>query len=91
MRVPLTTQVDWTEEKACFETFLQELACFYSPRPLARSKEMSSTDEQAHERWQLEHVLFPSFRKYTTWPRKLSSDVKQIANLPDLFKIFERC
>ena len=40
--------------------------------------------------WQLEHVLFPSFRRYTQWPA-MGRDAVQVANLPDLFRIFERC
>jgi DNA mismatch repair protein MLH1 len=91
----LTFQVDWTSEKPCFESFLQELAFFYSPRPLGEpgdSLDQRTAEERDHERWQLEHVLFPSFRKYTVWPRKFADqEVRQIANLPDLFKIFERC
>ncbi|ORX38673.1 hypothetical protein BD324DRAFT_621908 [Kockovaella imperatae] len=98
----LGTRVDWADEKACFETFLRELAFFYSPRPLAdsassnvdsQSDDTSETpDEVSRQLWQLEHVLFPSYRRDTSWPRNLlSKDVTQIANLPDLFRIFERC
>lgn len=46
--------------------------------------------ERDHRLWQLEHVLFPSFRKYTLWPA-MGKEVVQVANLPDLFRIFERC
>lgn len=49
--------------------------------------------EAKHARWQLEHILFPSMRKYTSWRRESLSngDLKMVANLPDLFRIFERC
>lgn len=93
----LATRVDWNDEKECFETFLRELAFFYSPRPFDSAEEESDVDgaareEIAHQLWQLEHVLFPSFRKHTQWPRTLSDrDVSQVANLPDLFRVFERC
>ncbi|WVF72656.1 hypothetical protein IAT40_007474 [Kwoniella sp. CBS 6097] len=50
-----------------------------------------STEEVNHQLWQLEHVLFPSFRRYTSWPRERLGEVNQLANLPDLFRIFERC
>ncbi|OCF38700.1 DNA mismatch repair protein MLH1 [Kwoniella heveanensis CBS 569] len=51
----------------------------------------TSTEEVNHQLWQLEHVLFPSFRKHTFWPRDRLVEVNQVANLPDLFRIFERC
>lgn len=92
----LATRVDWDHEKECFETFLRELAFFYSPRPFDEANEDEADDdtrdEVAHQLWQLEHVLFPSFRRHTQWPRTLGEcDVSQVANLPDLFRVFERC
>lgn len=93
----LATRVDWEGEKECFETFLRELAFFYSPRPFDDSLDSEEVDEaegvkadRAHQDWQLEHVLFPSFRR-TFWPRNMATDVSQVANLPDLFRVFERC
>lgn len=49
--------------------------------------------EERHRRWQLEHILWPSMRRYTSWTKDslTNGDLKQIANLPDLFRIFERC
>ncbi|BEJ16863.1 hypothetical protein CspHIS471_0602640 [Cutaneotrichosporon sp. HIS471] len=87
----LATRVDWDDEKECFEGVLREIAFFYSPRPFDEDEEEEEDpDEAAHQAWQLEHVLFPSFRR-TQWPRTMSTDVSQVANLPDLFRVFERC
>ncbi|KAI0305308.1 DNA mismatch repair protein MutL [Multifurca ochricompacta] len=48
--------------------------------------------EGASERWQIEHVLFPAMRRYLTAPKSLlTRDVVQIASLPDLYRVFERC
>lgn len=51
------------------------------------------SEEDKHRRWQLEHVLWPSMRRHTAWTKDSLSngDLKQVANLPDLFRIFERC
>ncbi|CAD6567867.1 MAG: DNA mismatch repair protein [Tremellales sp. Tagirdzhanova-0007] len=85
----LGTQVDWEDEQECFRTFLGELAFFYSPRPFSNDE---TEAERSHQNWQLEHVLFPSFRRYTSWPRDmLGREIRQVANLPDLFRVFERC
>jgi DNA mismatch repair protein MLH1 len=100
----LGTRVNWGEEKECFGSILRELAFFYAPRSLDLENgrkvaeegiegEGEDKEEERHARWQLEHILFPSMRKYTNWKRDSLSngDLKQVANLPDLFRIFERC
>ncbi|KAF8180418.1 histidine kinase-like ATPase [Pholiota molesta] len=71
----------------CFDTFLRELAYFYIPVPPT-----SDTDEYKAERWQIQHVLFPAMRRYLLPPKSLlDRDVVQVADLPDLYKVFERC
>jgi len=50
-------------------------------------------EEYFQFRWSVEHILFPAFRYYFTPPKRFaaSGDILQIADLPDLYKIFERC
>ncbi|KAF9254890.1 DNA binding protein [Marasmius fiardii PR-910] len=96
----LGPQVNWMSETECFDTFLRELAYFYIPGPLittndhhaadATGKE-ESTAEKA-EKWQIQHVLFPATRRYLLAPKSLlEQDVVQVADLPELYKVFERC
>jgi len=88
----LGPQVNWTSERECFETFLRELALFYVPGPLISQSADNNPDEEKAERWQIEHVLFPSFRRYLRPPKTLlDQDIVQVANLPDLYRVFERC
>ncbi|KAJ6590595.1 histidine kinase-like ATPase [Mycena vulgaris] len=92
----LGPQVDWNSEMECFETFLRELAYFYVPGPLCSTADPETEDDrQAQdkaERWQIQHVVFPSLRRYVAAPKSLlDRDVVQIASLPDLYKVFERC
>lgn len=86
-------QIDWHSEKACFQTFLRELAYFYVPEPLTPGE--SSETDKANEpalRWQIQHVLFPAMGKYLNPPKSLlNRDVVQVANLPELYRVFERC
>lgn len=44
-------------------------------------------------RWKVEHIIFKAFRTLFSPLKKFSEDgtVLQIANLPDLYKVFERC
>jgi DNA mismatch repair protein MLH1 len=86
-------QVDWTDEERCFESILRELAYFYIPGPLdGTPASPEETEESKAERWQIEHILFPAMRKYLVPPKSLlERDVVQVASLPDLYRVFERC
>jgi DNA mismatch repair protein MLH1 len=86
--------VEWQSEIECFNTFFRELAYFYTPGP--SPVEMDDTEheeaQEKAERWQVQHVLFPAMRRYLQAPKSLlDRDVVQIACLPDLYKVFERC
>ncbi|EIM82138.1 DNA mismatch repair protein MutL [Stereum hirsutum FP-91666 SS1] len=95
----LGPQVDWTSEKGCFDTFLRELAYFYTPGPTLSPSDVAVDDEKLlkpkevqAERWQIQHTLFPAMRRYLSAPKSLlARDVVQVADLPNLYKIFERC
>ncbi|PAV19137.1 DNA mismatch repair [Pyrrhoderma noxium] len=85
----LGPQVNWDQESECFSSFLRELAYFYAPTPISNSQ---GSDSEKALRWQIEHSLFPTLKKYFRSPRTLlDRDVIQIASLPDLYKVFERC
>jgi DNA mismatch repair protein MLH1 len=57
-----------------------------------REKEKKVDEKEQAERWQIEHVLFPALRRYLAAPKSLlNGDVVQVANLPDLYRVFERC
>lgn len=74
---------------------MRELAYLYIPGPLEGAAEAAGGpqfEEDKVERWQIEHVLFPTVRKYLTAPKSLlERDVVQVASLPDLYRVFERC
>ncbi|KAG8766722.1 DNA mismatch repair protein [Serendipita sp. 397] len=70
------------------------------PHKAAESQAMKSKYKDVEEwsvvekasRWQIQHILFPAMRKYFV-PQKalLDRDIVQVANLPDLYRVFERC
>jgi DNA mismatch repair protein MLH1 len=85
---------------------LRELAYFYVPGPGPllvpsppgnddKDKDVNvQQQEEAStiEKWQIEHVLFPAMKRYLIAPKSLlTRDVVQIASLPDLYRVFERC
>ncbi|KAI0711182.1 DNA mismatch repair protein MutL [Cerioporus squamosus] len=93
----LGPQVDWTAEQSCFDTFLRELAFFYVPEPLLDDRTDEDSDEQTKDThkatlWQIQHVLFPAMARYLVPPKTLlDRDVVQVADLPELYRVFERC
>ncbi|KAA8590061.1 DNA mismatch repair protein Mlh1 [Etheostoma spectabile] len=92
----LATEVNWDSEKECFRDFSKECSMFYSVRK-RYILEAEAGEEQDAEvnswRWKVEHVIFKALRTLFSPPKSFSEDgtVLQIANLPDLYKVFERC
>jgi DNA mismatch repair protein MLH1 len=101
----LGPHVVWDEEKACFETFLKELASFYVPEQLPPTRggggggdeNEEDLDEEVkarrkHVRWAVEHVFFPAFKARLVATNSLmKGGVLEIANLKGLYRVFERC
>ncbi|KAF5022242.1 hypothetical protein F66182_5681 [Fusarium sp. NRRL 66182] len=95
--------VDWTEEKACFESFLRELASFYVPEQLPtlpgdaeslREEDISNEvrARRQHVRHAVQHVFFPAFKARLVATKSLMEDaVLEVANLKGLYRVFERC
>ena len=92
-------QVDWYDEENCYDTIFREIAYFYTPGPgLLGASDPSEEDAEereqaaAAEKWQIQHTLFPAMRKYLVPPKSLlDRDIVQVADLPDLYRVFERC
>ncbi|XP_077352149.1 DNA mismatch repair protein Mlh1 isoform X2 [Festucalex cinctus] len=92
----LATEVNWDSEKDCFRDFSKECSAFYSIRKqyILEAEPGDVQDEELNSwRWNVEHVLCKAFRSLISPPKHMSEDgtVLQIANLPDLYKVFERC
>ncbi|KAG1885385.1 histidine kinase-like ATPase [Suillus subluteus] len=92
----LGPQVIWESEQECFGSFMRELAYFYSPAPLsvvsAPASDEDKQEKQKSEAWRIQNILFHAMRKYLAAPKSLlDNDVVQVASLPDLYRVFERC
>lgn len=87
----LATEVEWNEEQECFQTFCKETARFFAFSPSYNKSE--NEENEIQWKWTVEHVLFSSFRSSFIPPTHFAEDntVLQLANLPDLYKVFERC
>uniref|UniRef100_A0A667XHY4 DNA mismatch repair protein MLH1 n=1 Tax=Myripristis murdjan TaxID=586833 RepID=A0A667XHY4_9TELE len=91
----LATEVNWDNEKECFRDFSKECSHFYSIRKqyILEAEPREEHKAELNWRWNVEHVVFKAFRNLFSPPKQFSEDgsVLQIANLPDLYKVFERC
>ncbi|KAM8858487.1 DNA mismatch repair protein Mlh1 [Spinachia spinachia] len=88
----MATEVNWDNEKDCFRDLSKECSMFYS----IRKRYILEAEQDAEGnswRWKVEHVIFKALRSLLSPPKSFSEDgtVLQIANLPDLYKVFERC
>ncbi|XP_017868918.1 PREDICTED: DNA mismatch repair protein Mlh1 [Drosophila arizonae] len=81
----LATEVEWSEETQCFETFCRETARYYAQLDWQDDGDMRS------QHWYMEHVLFPGFKKYLLPPARLKKHLYELTSLPTLYKVFERC
>ncbi|XP_069331607.1 DNA mismatch repair protein Mlh1 isoform X4 [Eulemur rufifrons] len=97
----LATEVNWDEEKECFESLSKECAMFYSIRKQYISEESTLSGQQSDVpgstphpwKWTVEHIVYKAFRSHLLPPKHFTEDgnVLQLANLPDLYRVFERC
>lgn len=100
----LATEVNWDEEQPFFETFSRETAAYYAIIPVATTSSEDDTAESGEPaaqegggplswRWYVEHVLFPAIKDYLLPPKEFMHNrcLLQVANLANLYKVFERC
>ncbi|XP_005096287.1 DNA mismatch repair protein Mlh1 [Aplysia californica] len=102
----LATEVNWDSEKECFDTFCQETAQFYAFKKSqlnpTEEEENMDTDEETKEssanksqgwKWTVEHVIYSAIKQFLLPHTDAETDrtIIQLANLPDLYKVFERC
>ncbi|KAK6625686.1 hypothetical protein RUM43_005985 [Polyplax serrata] len=83
----ICTDVDWESEKPCLDGICREISRFYS--------KITAEEEDSDKNWKwiTEFVLLSSMRNSMLPPKKFTQDgtFLEIANLPDLYKVFERC
>ncbi|TRY77943.1 hypothetical protein TCAL_10900 [Tigriopus californicus] len=95
----LATEVNWDEEQACFDSFCRETARFYAFKADTASRydadQHNLTQDVPEDHWKfvVEQVIFHHAKKSLYLPKTCLEDMTfvQAADLPDLYKVFERC
>lgn len=86
----LITKVDWSHERQCFDGILTALALLHIPDPVDNTSEADASERESIAS-DLETVLFPAVKSRLISPKSLADSVVQIADLPSLYRVFERC
>ncbi|KAI9592393.1 mutL-like protein 1, colon cancer, nonpolyposis type 2 [Syncephalis fuscata] len=91
----LGSEVDWTAEKPCLDDISRELAILYAltPPPYCALPDEDHLPAKERYRSVVEHLVLPAFKTSTMIPASLVEQrcIVQVAHLPDLYRIFERC
>lgn len=84
----LGIKVSWDDEQECLDGVLKQIALLYVPEIVD-----ANADKQTIEALNdtLEKSIFPCIKKKMLVPKSLLKDIVEVANLPGLYKIFERC
>ncbi|KAJ1733549.1 DNA mismatch repair protein [Coemansia sp. Benny D160-2] len=83
--------IDWENEQPFLKGFINALASLYALEPPLPDDPLNAKEAY---RLMTEHRIFPSFKETSFWaPNMLLTEnaVIQLADLPDLYRIFERC
>lgn len=99
----LGTRVDYQHEKPCLEEICRQVALLYVPDalpvahlpdPVSDARDAQAADgtpsRQLVDRV-LEYVLFPLMKQQFLFPSQIASSLVQLADLPGLYRVFERC
>ncbi|KAI6657933.1 DNA mismatch repair protein Mlh1 isoform X1 [Oopsacas minuta] len=89
----LVTEVDWEVEMDCFQMIGREISRFYAIRESVEA--VGGIEEGERSPWKrvIEHTVMPSLRKEMMPPESLLKEgaILQLADLHELYKVFERC
>lgn len=83
-------KVNWNDEKECLGGILRQLALFYIPEVI--SDDVENVEERKRKVADcLENLLMPIVKRKFLATENLLRDVIEIASLPKLYRVFERC
>lgn len=98
----LGNNIAYDSEKDCLEGIMRQISLLYIPdaivsgqsggpaeEPLSQAATNDSVRDQLNN--QLENVVFPQLKRRFLATKGLVGDVVQIADLPGLYRVFERC
>lgn len=91
--IRLATEVNWKNEKECFDSVCRQLALFYSSKNLVELDDECDVEvKKSKEGWVIEHVLYAAFRNMLLLTDEFEKDsFFKLVDLSRLYRVFERC
>jgi len=97
----LATEVNWKDERLCFEGICTELGYFYAELPFGEEITNPPSSDNTSKKVLIDkvavdcvkHTLFPALSVVLAPPEDFSTDgtIGRLALLSSLYKVFERC
>lgn len=91
----LGCKVDYNDEKECLRGIARQIALLYVPDRISPGDSAEETQLALQQRddlnYVLEHTVFPALKKKFVALEPLAAEVVQVADLPGLYRVFERC
>ena len=96
--IRLATEVNWKNEKECFDSICRQLALFYSikNKPFKKEIDLTTSSSQTNrnkpdDEWIIEHVIYSAIRNMLLIGDNEEKTFLKLVGLNQLYKIFERC
>lgn len=86
----IITKINWDDEKLCLGGILRQLSLFYVPEIIYDDIENSAERKKKIADF-IENLILPVVKRKFLATDNLLRDVIEIASLPKLYKVFERC
>ncbi|WKY01113.1 hypothetical protein Q1695_015260 [Nippostrongylus brasiliensis] len=89
----LVQNVNWEEEKDCFQCICHVVADFFTIKEEFCDSDLLSGFEDCKLPWLtvVRDLLVPRIKSQLVPPESLKSGIRRLADLHDLYKVFERC
>ncbi|WEJ94952.1 DNA mismatch repair protein Mlh1 [Yamadazyma tenuis] len=85
----LATKINYEDEQKCLQGIMKQISLLYLPEIVEEEDSDESTRAETNKF--LSETIFPLLRTHFKAPSSLSANITQIADLPGLYRIFERC
>lgn len=86
----LGNQINYDDERQCLQGVLRQISLLYIPQPISADNEPDKSRRDSID-YDLENLIFPQLKLRFLATKSLVPDLVQIADLPGLYKVFERC
>ncbi|CUM62843.1 uncharacterized protein PRCAT00000401001 [Priceomyces carsonii] len=93
----LGSHIDYDDEKECLRGIMKQIALWHVPETIGsnspQGEELDAIDNNKRNELNqiLENIIFPNLKSRFVATSDIMKDVIQIADLPGLYRVFERC